>query len=146
MLKKGVLMVDLWTLQLIRSCLSYTMLSGCCILEGTSQEIYCWIGVDYAAVGLNLLKESEVSAPQPEYIFIHFLFILFFNCNYCNLWYITPTISTNILGCVHWNCLLISQTNEVTCKINSLFLFLLSLLLLYQQDHDTRLVILVQRQ
>lgn len=32
----------------------------------------------FAAVGLNLLKESEISAPQPEEIyFLHFIF----NCN-----------------------------------------------------------------
>ncbi|KAM3360653.1 hypothetical protein P3S68_015507 [Capsicum galapagoense] len=66
MLKEGVLMVELWTLQLIRNCLSCTSLIGYCILEETSHEIYCWIGVDYAVVGLILLKESEISAPQPR--------------------------------------------------------------------------------
>ena len=56
MLKECILFVELWTLQLIRSCLSYTLLLGYCILEETSQEYYCCIGVDYAAVGLNLFK------------------------------------------------------------------------------------------
>ena len=80
MLKEGVIFVELWTLQLIWSCLSHTtLLLGCCILEGTSQEIYCWIGVDYAAVGVNLLKESEIAAPQPKddlFIFCSFYFQL----------------------------------------------------------------------
>ena len=41
----------------------------------------------FAAVGLNLLKESEISAPQPEEIYF---FIFIFNCNlvillFCNI-------------------------------------------------------------
>lgn len=43
------------------SCLSCTMLLDSCILNGTIQETY-WIGIDYVALGWNLLKESDIFA------------------------------------------------------------------------------------
>ena len=52
--------------------LSHTTFVGLLYPEGDKSEYYCWIGVDYAAVGLNLLKESEISAPQPKYDLFHF--------------------------------------------------------------------------
>lgn len=48
--------------------------SDCCIRGRTSQEDYCWTSEDFTAVGLNLLKESEIFAPQPEYILFSFYF------------------------------------------------------------------------
>ena len=59
---------------------SYDVVVGLLYPGGDKSEMYCWIGVDYAAVGLNLLKESEISAPQPKddlFIFVYFIF----NCN-----------------------------------------------------------------
>ena len=52
-LKKGVLLVKLWTQHLVQSLLSYTMLSGCCILEGTSRECYCWTSGKHYCSGLE---------------------------------------------------------------------------------------------
>ena len=74
---------------------------GCCILEGTSQETYCWISVDYTTIGMNLLKESEISVPQPKDLFIHFCHFIF-NCNLICLFYITPTTTNVTLFLLTW--------------------------------------------
>ena len=62
----------------------------------------------FAAVGLNLLKESEISAPQSKdylFIFCHFIF----NCNLYYLWYITPTILRRFMCLLQFEKVLISR-------------------------------------
>ena len=90
--------VEIWTLQLIQSCLCYTLLLGCLILFGKSQELFFWASVDYVAVGLNLLKVSYISVYHPKDLFIHFWLFLF-NFNLLHFWCITPTILRRFMFC-----------------------------------------------
>lgn len=68
-----------------RSCLScarYRIVDPC---KGTSQQWYWWIGVNYATVGLNLHKMSEISCFNLKiclFIFvILFSIIIFYYCD-----------------------------------------------------------------
>ena len=61
-----------------------TTVGGCCILEGTSQKkVHCTdLWVLPTVEGLNLLKESEISAPQSNLYWINFN-SLYFYYNFC---------------------------------------------------------------
>ena len=65
--------VEFWT-QLLSRVVELYFVKAIVSWRGQVKEDYCWTGENICCSGLNLLKESEIFAPQPEEITFFILF------------------------------------------------------------------------